>query len=222
MKDVKNDQLNETEKKKVEITEKIKKGTGSPLRRIVSYIFDLIIIAIIFILSLGFLQFLGVDYIGLPSELTLAAGGFIPITTSYLLFISFFSLIHLIYFVILESDKTLGSSLGKKATRMKVVNTYGQEITLFSSFTRNVFRLFWPVPFIFLKILPFIERLPIPNIAYLAGLILLIDLILIMKYDQRLGDKVANTYIIYEEAYEEIFEKYWKDKATQDNHRTNT
>ncbi len=36
MKDVKNDQLNETEKKKVEITEKIKKGTGSPLRRKVS------------------------------------------------------------------------------------------------------------------------------------------------------------------------------------------
>ncbi len=42
------------------------------------------------------------------------------------------------------------------------------------------------------------------------------DLVLIIKTDQRIGDRVADTYIVYEKTYEEILDDYWKDNGTQD------
>ncbi len=204
------------EKEKAEILEKIRKGTPSALRRVGAYILDLIIILLLFIFTVPFLQFIGLDFVGIPSEVTLIAGGFIPVTPSYILTLSLFSLIQLAYFLILEWDKILGSSLGKKAASLKVVNIYGQGIGLTNSLIRNVFRLLWPVPFIFIGILPLVEPLPVPYIAYVFGVIILIDLFLILKTEQRIGDRVADTYIVYEETYEGIFEDYWKDKSTQD------
>ncbi|MEF8835674.1 MAG: RDD family protein, partial [Candidatus Thermoplasmatota archaeon] len=168
------------------------------LKRVGAYILDIIIISILFALTLVFLHYLGIDFIGLPSKLTLVGGGFIPITFSYLLTLSLFSWIHLVYFVILEYDKILGSTLGKKVASLKVVNMYGQEIGLASSFIRNVFRLLWPVPFIAFEIFLYIDPLAIPNIAYISGVILVIDLVLIVRGDQRIGDRLAGTYIIEE------------------------
>lgn len=195
---MKNEEMDEKEKQEPEIVEKIRKETASILKRLGAYILDIIIISILFVLTLGFLHYLGIDFIGLPSNLTLTAGGFIPITFSYLLTLSLFSSIHLVYFVILEYDKILGSSLGKKVASLKVVNMYGQEIGLASSFIRNVFRLLWPVPFIAFEILLYIDPLAIPNIAYISGVILVIDLVLIVRDDQRIGDRLAETYIVEE------------------------
>lgn len=206
------EQQDEEENKKVEILKKIRDSTGSTLRRLGAYILDILVISILFIITLGILQYLGVDLIGIPSEITLTAGGFIPTTASYLLTISLFSILHLLYFTILESDKILGSSPGKHLASLKVVDTYGKKISLSSSFTRNVFRLLWPVPFVFIEILPLIEPLPVPKIAYLGVVVTVIDLVLIKKDDQRIGDRVAGTYIVHEEAYEEIFDDYWKDQ----------
>lgn len=209
---MKREQQDEEEKKEVEILKKIRDSTGSSLRRLGAYILDILVISILFIIMLGILQYLGIDFIGIPSEITLIAGGFMPTTASYLLTISLFSILHLLYFTVLEWDKFLGSSLGKHLASLKVVDTYGRKISFSSSFIRNVFRLLWPVPFIFIEILPLIEPLPIPNIAYLGVVITVIDLVLIKKDDQRIGDKVAGTYIVHEEAYEEIFDDYWKDQ----------
>ncbi len=214
MKPPENKQMDEEEK--AEILEKIRKGTGSTLRRVGAYIIDIVVTSLLFIFAVALLQFIGVDFVGIPSEITLVAGGFIPTTPSYLVTLSLFSLIHLFYFVILESDRILGSSLGKKAASLKVVDIYGQGIGFATSLTRNVFRLLWPIPFIFLEILPLMYPLPFPNIAYVFGVIMVIDLILIEKKEQRIGDKVADTYIVHENTYEGIFEDYWKDKGTQD------
>lgn len=214
MKSLENKQLNG--KEKAEVLEKIREGTGSTLRRVGAYVLDIIILSLLFIFTVAFLQFIGVDYVGIPSEVNLVVGGFIPATLPYLVTFSLFSLIHLFYFMILESDKVLGTSLGKKVASLKVVDMYGQGIGLATSLTRNVFRLLWPILFIFLEILPLIDPLPVPNIAYVFGVIMVVDLVLIVKNEQRIGDKVANTYIVHEETYEEIFEDYCKDKGTQD------
>ncbi|MFP4142112.1 MAG: RDD family protein [Thermoplasmata archaeon] len=211
---MKNSQIDKKERS--EILERIRGEKSSAFKRTGAYLLDAIIITFLFIFISAALNYLEIEFIGLPSELTLIAEGFIPVTPSYLFTLSFFSSIHLVYFVLLESDKGIGSSLGKSALSLKVVNTHGLEISITNSFIRNVFRLLWPVPFIAFEILLFTDSLVFPNLAYIFGIIMVIDLLLIIKDGQRIGDKQADTYVVNEKTYEEIFNDYWKDEGTQD------
>jgi len=99
---------------------------------------------------------------------------------SYLIFITAISaFIHLAYFTFLESEKGGGATIGKRVLDIKVVDEYGKKVDLVTSFIRNIVRWLWQIPCIGL-------------------IILIIDVVLIADSDQRIGDRLASTYVVKE------------------------
>jgi len=152
---------------------------ASTLRRIGAYIIDIILLWILNILFFFIFLFLGfVSWeMFLETEPGVLFSGFFR--ASYLILLGFSSIIDLIYFTLLESEIGGGATIGKRALNIKVVDEYGKKIDLGPSFIRNILRLLWQVPCI-------------------GFIILIIDVVLIADSDQRIGDKLAYTYVVKE------------------------
>ncbi len=80
------------------------------------------------------------------------------------------------YFTVLESRWVLGASIGKKLLGLKVVDSYGENISLKKSFIRNSTK----------------EILRIPIIGFVLGFI---ELGLIIFFFVRSGDILAHTHV---------------------------
>jgi len=150
---------------------------ASTLRRIGAYIIDMILLLILtFLLFLVFFfsGFVSWEILVEGEPTSLFPGFFFPF---YLVGIS--SIIDLIYFTILESKKGWGATIGKKVLDIKVIDEYGRKIDLGTSFVRNIARLLWQIPCI-------------------GFIILIIDVVLMADSDQRIGDRLASTYVVKE------------------------
>ncbi|MBX0285933.1 RDD family protein [Haloarcula salinisoli] len=85
---------------------------------------------------------------------------------------------HVGYHVILEG--LFGTTIGKKAASIRVVDESGGQISMGKSAIRNVFR--------------FIDVLPVLPVWYVIGYLL----IAVSDDEQRLGDMAANSYVVKE------------------------
>jgi len=95
----------------------------------------------------------------------------------FFLSVTFYIVIgHVGYHVIMEG--LFGTTIGKKAGSIRVVNESGGQISMGKSAIRNVFRV--------------IDVLPVLPVGYVLGYIL----IAVSGDEQRLGDMVANTYVV--------------------------
>ena len=157
--------------------------------RILAYIIDSIIISIVVGAIYAAVIFLGL--ISLSSFVNTSPGFNLGLFGPMYIGLSFGSfLIQLLYFTYLESDEGGGATLGKKILDIKVVNEYGRKASMKDSFVRNIARFLWSLPCIGL-------------------IILLLDVYLIHDKEQRIGDRLANTYVIKEkEEYGEITRQY--------------
>ncbi|MEM2902827.1 MAG: RDD family protein [Candidatus Bathyarchaeia archaeon] len=88
-------------------------------------------------------------------------------------FITVIGIIDFLYFMILEG--TVGSTLGKRALKLKVVKEDGTACGLAASFIRNILRIIDALPFIYIVGMIFIARSP---------------------KKQRLGDRIAKTVVV--------------------------
>lgn len=162
---------------------------ASTVSRIIAYIIDSIILGLIsgaifaVVIFTGLLSFGAMT--GDPSNLT--GFGFFGPAYFGLTFGS--AMIQLLYFTYLESGEGGGATIGKKIMDIKVVNQYGRAADMKDSFIRNIARFLWSIP-------------------CLGFIILLVDVYLIHDNEQRIGDKLANTYVIKEEEYGEISRQY--------------
>jgi len=149
---------------------------ASTLRRIGAYIIDMIFLLIFTLLPFLFFFFLGFVSleIFIEEHTYLFPGFFFPF---YLIGIS--AIIDLIYFTILESKKGWGATIGKRILNIKVIDEYGRKIDLGTSFVRNIARLLWQIPCI-------------------GFIILIIDVVLVADSNQRIGDRLASTYVVKE------------------------
>jgi len=154
---------------------------ASVFRRIGAYIIDSIILVIFFMFAIGGLIFF--DFIS--SELFVDIGGEPGAVFSGVLSASYIglsllsSLVVLLYFSILESKIGGGSTLGKNLFNIKVIGNRGEKIGLGPSLLRNILRWLWQIP-------------------CLGFIILIIDVLLIADSDQRIGDKIIDTYVVEE------------------------
>lgn len=81
----------------------------------------------------------------------------------------------LLYFILLEHY--WGRTIGKKITKMRVVDKKGEKITLKNSFLRNITKYIWRLP--------------------LIGLLLgLTEWIILFFYDDRIGDILGDTIVV--------------------------
>ncbi len=152
---------------------------ASTLRRIGAYIIDIILLLIL----TGILFFAFIVFGLLSWELFLETEPDTVIlefySASYLILLLISSIIDLVYFTVLESEKGGGATIGKRILDIKVIDEYGKKIDLVSSFIRNIVRLLWQIPCIGL-------------------IILIIDVFLIADSEQRIGDRLAYTYVVDE------------------------
>ncbi|MFW6083361.1 MAG: RDD family protein [Thermoplasmatota archaeon] len=86
------------------------------------------------------------------------------------------SLFFISYFALFESEKIWGQSLGKKILKIKVVDQFGDGLSIVDSYKRNSTKYFL--------------RLPVIGIPF--GLM---ELVLIFLYSKRTGDFLANTFV---------------------------
>lgn len=150
---------------------------ASALRRIGAYIIDIILLLILNLLLFSVFFFFGIVSWEMLIETDAMFLGFY--TASYLVFIAISGIIDLVYFTILESKKGWGATIGKRVLDIKVIDGYGRKIDLGTSFIRNIVRLLWQIPCI-------------------GFIILIIDVVLIADSDQRIGDRLASTYVVKE------------------------
>lgn len=87
-----------------------------------------------------------------------------------------FSLLFLLYFSVLESDRVWGTSPGKRLLKLQVVDEKGYRLSFKDSFLRNSTK--------------YILRLPIIGIIF--GFI---EIILIVFYSRRSGDLIVNSRV---------------------------
>ncbi|MFP4051810.1 MAG: RDD family protein [Thermoplasmata archaeon] len=162
-------------------------STGS---RIIAYIIDSIILSVISVGIFFAVIFLGFLSLGSFTGDSLGVFGTGFFNTTYI-GISFGSfLLQLLYFTYLESREGGGATLGKKLMDIKVVNQYGKKADMSSTFVRNIVRILWSIPCI-------------------GFIILLFEVYLIHDKEQRIGDKLANTYVVKDiEEYGEITRQY--------------
>lgn len=153
---------------------------ASTLRRIGAYIIDSIILW--FILMVLFLGFYLLGVVSLGAFMEIASDNITSsfFRTSYLFLVGLGAVINLTYFTFLESEKGGGSTLGKRFLNMGVVDEYGEKVAFGPSFIRNLARILWQIPCI-------------------GFIILIIDVFLIAESEQRIGDWLANTYVVKEE-----------------------
>ena len=176
---------------------------ASTISRIIAYIIDSIILGLITgaiyaaVIFTGFISF--GSLMGDPSNVT----GFGFFGPAYLGLTFGTALIQLLYFTYLESDEGGGATIGKKILDLKVVNQSGGKAEMKDSFIRNIARFLWSIP-------------------CLGFIILLADVYLIHDNEQRIGDKLANTYVVKEEEYGEISRQYEEGYRQQGFQQQNT
>ncbi len=126
----------------------------------------------------GILLFVIAFIIGFSLGFTFAPLGFTALLLPLILIEIFLSLA---YFTLLESKAGGAATLGKRALGLKVVDENGREPSLGKSLGRNLARLLWEIPF------------------FVGFIIMIIDTFLVYDSDQRIGDKLAGTYVAKEE-----------------------
>ncbi len=152
-------------------------NNASLISRIVAYIIDSIILLVLSVIMILILVFLGIMTFGIFTDIDSQFGLWMFGGFEILILGPIFYGLELIYFTIFESDDGWGATPGKKLLNIKVVDEFGNQISLGNSFVRNLLRLLWFIPCIGL-------------------IILLIDIVLIADSDQRIGDKVAMTDVV--------------------------
>ncbi|MFP4142111.1 MAG: RDD family protein [Thermoplasmata archaeon] len=181
--------------------------TASTLQRIGAYIIDIILLLILGMLIFVPLILFGIIskniFIDADPKMTFLAF----YRTSYILLLIINALIDLAYFTFLESKQGGGATIGKRVLDIKVVGEYGEEVGLGASFIRNIARWLWQIPCIGL-------------------IILIIDIFLIAESDQRIGDRLAFTYVIKEEPtrdYPDYGQQgYTEQQWSKDSHSQHT
>jgi len=152
-------------------------NNASLISRIIAYIIDSIILLVFTMVIILILVFLGILTLGLLTDIDFQFGLWMFRGFEILILGPIIYGLELVYFTIFESDEGWGATPGKKLLNIKVVDEYGNQISLGNSFVRNLLRLLWFIPCIGL-------------------IILLIDIVLIADSDQRIGDKVAMTDVV--------------------------
>ncbi len=152
---------------------------ASVLRRIGAYIIDGLLIGAINGLIIMAGLFTGFMTLPDTTDPTTSMTG-IYFSTFYLLSILLSILITLGYFTYFESRSGGGATLAKRLLSLQVVNEHGRNVSGTKSFIRNIARLLW-------------------NLPCIGFVILIIDVILVATNDQRIGDKLAGTYVVEEE-----------------------
>lgn len=164
-------------------------STGS---RIIAYIIDSIIIGFIIGAMLLGVFLIGISYTEAPS----ASTEFFPFGFFDFLFpgVAFGSyLLQLLYFTYFESkDGGGGATFGKRVMDIKVVDRDGRKISGSDSFKRNIARLLWSLPCV-------------------GFIIMIVDVVLIHDGDQRIGDKIANTYVVEKSEFSDFSNDYQKN-----------
>ena len=163
---------------------------ASTISRIIAYIIDAIIVGLVIGILSAAIMLLGVFSFG--SITGDGGGGFLPVAIFGPAYIglSFGSFIlQLLYFTYLESEEGGGATIGKKILDLKVVDRTGRKVDMKDSFIRNIARLIWSLPCV-------------------GFLLLLLDVYLIHDSEQRIGDRLANTYVVKESEYGEITRQY--------------
>jgi len=152
--------------------------------RIIAYIIDSIIIGLVMGAIYVAIFFFEIFSLGGG----VGSGGFSPFGYYGFIFpgLSIFNyLLQLLYFTYFESgDGGGGATLGKRAIGIKVVDQYGRKISGTDSFKRNIARLLWSLPCI-------------------GFIILLVDVYLVYDSEQRIGDKIADTYVVEDVGYDQ-------------------
>lgn len=162
---------------------------ASTVSRIIAYIIDSIILGLISVAIYAAVIFTGFISLGSLMGDTSTFAGYAFFGPVYLSLTFGTAIIQLLYFTYLESGEGGGATIGKKIMDIKVVNQYGRGADMKDSFIRNIARFLWSIP-------------------CLGLIILLVDVYLIHDNEQRIGDKLANTYVIKEEEYGEISRQY--------------
>jgi len=157
--------------------------------RIIAYIIDSIILSIVSVIIFFSVFLLGLFSLGTITDGSMGWLGFNLFDTTYFGISLGSFLLQLLYFTYLESKDGGGQSLGKKIMDIKVVDENGNKIDMDKSFVRNVVRVIWSIPCI-------------------GFIILLFEVYLIHDKEQRIGDRLANTYVVKEEEYGEITRQY--------------
>ncbi len=160
--------------------QKTRLNHASVLRRIGAYIIDAFIVGLVIGIIMTVLFMVG--SFTFPEFTDIDDIGFIEIyLTGFFLTSLFVSVgITLLYFSYFESKSGGGATLAKKMLDIMVVDRHGGKVSFSTSFLRNLARLIWSIPVI-------------------GWLLLLLDVFLIADGDQRIGDKLANTYVVKEE-----------------------
>ncbi len=167
---------------------------ASTLRRIAAYIIDIILIGLIQGLIIGILFFMG--FFSFQMFLQPSSPGFGSFFGGLqLAFTSLSAIIQLGYFTLMESEKFSGATLGKKLLSIKVVGENGKEVDIEPSFIRNLARLLWSIPCV-------------------GFIILIVDVILIHEDGQRIGDRIADTYVVKESASGQGYSQYQQDYSS--------
>ncbi len=149
------------------------------IQRFIALLVDYIILGIIFIVILAVLFFTGVvtggffGFIFNPFAITVGA-----VVVSLILFA-----ISLLYFMVQEGGP-MSATIGKQIIGIKVVDENYQPIDMSKAFVRNVFRAMWSLPF------------------SIGTILFIIDVVLVIIHPdkQRLGDIIAHTYVVREDA----------------------
>ncbi len=167
---------------------------ASTLRRIGAYVIDSILLSIL----VGLIV-LVVFFTGLLTLPDLADPG-ADITAIYFSgFYLFWFFLHVFitlgYFTYLESRSGGGATLAKRLLSIQVVDKHGRNVATSKSFIRNIARWLWSLPCI-------------------GFIILIIDVVLVATKNQRIGDKLAKTYVVKEEDGS-IYKQTWYPMSQQ-------
>ncbi len=162
---------------------------ASVLRRIGAYLIDVIILGFLMGAILGILFVIGLwslEEVQLEEFFELYLGGI------FLIIISLNLITFLVYFTYFESKSGGGSTFAKRIFNIEVVDKHGKKVSMGTSFIRNIARLLWSIPCI-------------------GFIILIIDVFLVADKNQRIGDSLANTYVVKRERgsiYKEQYQNY--------------
>ncbi|MEF8874589.1 MAG: RDD family protein [Candidatus Thermoplasmatota archaeon] len=161
---------------------------ASTLRRIGAYIIDSLLLGLL--IGLIIMAVFLTGYMTLPRATDPSAGMTdIYFSTFYLFAILLSAFLTLGYFTYFESKSGGGATLAKRLLSIQVVDQRGRNVSIGKSFIRNIARLLW-------------------NIPCIGTLIMIVDVILIATKDQRIGDKLAKTYVV-KEKNGSIYKKTW-------------
>jgi len=149
---------------------------GDIIQRFIALLIDCIILFIIYAVLIGILIFVGVFSGGLFGLFGLSVTAIVGGIISFL--------IVLLYFMVQEGGPS-NTTIGKNAMNLKVVDENYQPINMSQAAIRGLMKALWFLPFFGLGIVFFV-----------------IDVILVLVREdrQRLGDIVAHTYVVREDA----------------------